>query len=283
MRKIYILLAIITINFLFMGSVYSQSSSNQKTKTIRIAGLQMETTSNIQKNKAVIIDGIKKAAKEGADFLMTPEGSLSGYNSTFNSEELNTALDQVVDIAKNLKVGLLLGTCYKENINGVEKCWNQVRVYTPDGKFLSAHSKTLLCSPIDQPGTGEMLEYEKEQLHTFDWNGNRFGILVCNDLWATPGYTTTPNPYLALKLKQMGAQVIFHAINSGTNQQYKSFHESSAELWSHHLGIQILEVNAAKGLDPINAQSGLINNGKRTVQVSYIGQQFFIVDITIPF
>ena len=284
MRKTSIFLTIITICFLFMESVFSQSSSNQsqKTKTIRVAGFQMETTSNIQTNKAVIINAIKKATKEGADFLMTPEGSLSGYNSTFDAKELNTALDQVVDIAKNLKIGLLLGTCYKENINGIEKCWNQVRVYTPNGNFLSAHSKVLVCSPTDQPGTGEMLEYEQGKPQIFDWNGNRFGILVCNDLWATPGYTTIPNPYLALKLKQMGAQVIFHAINSGTNQQYKSFHESSAELWSQSLGIQIMEVNAAKGIDPINAQSGLIKDGKRKVQVSYIGEQFFIVDITIP-
>ncbi len=74
-----------------MESVHSQSSSNQKTNTIRIAGLQMETTSNIQTNEAVIIKGIKKAAKEGADFLMTPEGSLSGYNSTFNAKELKNS------------------------------------------------------------------------------------------------------------------------------------------------------------------------------------------------
>jgi predicted amidohydrolase len=45
------------------------------------------------------------------------------------------------------------------------------------------------------PGTGEMVEYGEGTLWTFDWNGYRFGILICNDLWATPGYTM-PNPYL---------------------------------------------------------------------------------------
>jgi len=258
------------------------AQKKMESNRLRIAGLQMNTLKDIQQNKKTIIEGIQKAAKENVSFLATPEGSLSGYNSTFDRNELLAALDEVVDIAKNLNVGLMLGTCYKSIENNQEYCYNQIRVYTPEGDYLGAHSKILRTSPIDYPGTGEMVEYVEGTLRTFEWNGIRFGALICNDLWATPGYTTKSNPYLAMKLRQMGAQVIFHAINSGTNQRYKNFHESSAELWAYSLKIPIVEVNAAKGNDAINAQSGLIGvDGKRPVEVPYSGEQFFICEFEI--
>ncbi len=172
----------------------------------------MNVTSNIRENKDLIIDGIRKAAEAGASFLVTPEGSLSGYTSNFNQDELAVALGEVVTIAEKMKIGLLLGTCYKEKVNGTLYCFNQVRVYTPDGKYCGAYSKILRCSNMEMPGTGEMTDYVEGNLKAFDWNGFRFGILICNDLWATPGYTTMPNPYLAWKLKQMGAQFIVHCI-----------------------------------------------------------------------
>jgi hypothetical protein len=89
-----------------------------------------------------------------------------------------------------------------------------------------------------------------------------------------------PNPYLPWKLQQMGAQFIVHCINSGTAQQYKPFHESSAELWALSLSIPIMEVNAAQE-ERINAQSGLIDaHGLRIIRVPDMGPQFFIVDLT---
>jgi predicted amidohydrolase len=114
----------------------------------------------------------------------------------------------------------------------------------------------------------------------FCWKGNTFGILICNDLWATPGYTTMPNPYLVWKLKQMGAQFIVHCINSGTNQKYRSFHESSAELWALALKIPIIEVNASGDEQPINARSGFIDaKGERIVKVQETGEHIFIIPL----
>jgi predicted amidohydrolase len=125
-----------------------------------------------------------------------------------------------------------------------------------------------------------MVEYVEGELKIFNWEGFRFGILICNDLWATPGYTTIPNPYLPWKLKQMGAQFIIHCINSGTVQKYRPFHESSAELWAFSTHIPILEVNAAQGKEIINAQSGLIDaKGARSLRVPDSGEQFFTVRI----
>jgi len=253
---------------------------NDAESSIVLAGLQMNVTRDIKNNQEQIITGITKAAREGADFLVTPEGSLSGYTGSFNQNELETALGKITDAAVKMKVGLILGTCYKETKNGIEFCYNQVRVYAPDGDFMGAYSKILRCSSLDLPGTGEMVEYVEGELRTFDWKGNRFGILICNDLWATPGFTTMPNPYLVWKLKQMGAQFIVHCINSGSVQKYRNFHESSAELWALSVQIPIFEVNAALGSEIINARSGLIDaHGERSLLVPDSGEQFFVVRI----
>ena len=273
-----------TAYFILSSLVMGQPSVNpaKGSSSIILSGFQMNVTNNITQNKVQILDGIKRAAREGADFLVTPEGSLSGYTSNFRQDELAVALKEVESAAAEMKVGLMLGTCYKEAIKGEEFCYNQVRVYTPEGRFMGAYSKILRCSNPDLPGTGEMVDYVEGELKAFDWNGLRFGILICNDLWATPGYTTIPNPYLAWKLKQMGAQLIVHCINSGTVQKYRPFHESSAELWALSMKIPIMEVNAAHENEKINAQSGLIDqNGERSLRIPDSGSQFFTTRISL--
>ena len=264
---------------IFVSNVGMSQQNTPAHHAIIVAGLQMNVSNDIGQNKARILAGMKKAAAGKAVFLVTPEGSLSGYQSTFDQQELLEALQQVVSYARELRLGLLLGTCFQ---NDQQLCYNQVRVYSPEGVFLGAHSKILVCSPTDSPGTGEMLDYQPGVLETFVWNQIRFGVLVCNDLWATPGYTTIPNPYLALKLKQMGAEVIFHSINSGTDQLYRRFQESSAELWALQLHIPIMEVNAAHGKEKINARSGLIDSrGVRSVIVPDFGEHLFFCEIKL--
>ena len=277
-----ILMLCLIVVFFYSSLTMAQQIKNvdENRSSVIISGLQMTVTNDIKANQNQIITGIRKAAGDGASFLVTPEGSLSGYTSNFNQEELGNALNEILVVALRMKVGLMLGTCYKEKINGKEYCYNQVRVYSPEGRFIGEYSKILRCSRLDLPGSGEMVDYVEGNLKTFEWEGHRFGILICNDLWATPGYTTIPNPYLPWKLKQMGAQFIIHCINSGTGQRYRAFHESSAELWALSVKMPILEVNAAQGDDKINAQSGLIDkNGNRSLRVPDSGLQFFTVKI----
>jgi predicted amidohydrolase len=248
--------------------------------SVKVAGYQMNVSKDIQTNKNKILTAMRNAANEGADFLATPEGSLSGYTSDFDQEQVQIALSEIESRAKDLNIGLLLGTCYKEIVGKIEYCYNQVRVYAPDGKFMGTYNKILRCSSLDFPGTGEMHDYVEGDLKTFTWNGQQFGILICNDLWATPGYTTMPNPYLPWKLKKLGVQFIVHCINSGTNQKYKPFHESSAELWALSLKIPILEINASFDNRPVNARSGFINsNGERILTVPDLGEHLFVTEL----
>lgn len=240
----------------------------------------MNVTGRIEKNKNTILAHLREAANGGAQFLVTPEGSLSGYQAEFDQEELNRALQEVLYEAKKKMIGLFLGTCFKEMVNNREITYNQIRIYAPDGKYMGAYSKILLCSPVTAPGTGEMHDYGQGHLNIIEWGGLHFGMLICNDLWATPGYTTLPNPYLPMQLKQLGADIIIHSINSGSDQRYRNFHESSAELWAYSLKIPIIEVNAAPIAQAVNARSGLINsNGEREIITPDIGEHLFYCKI----
>jgi len=277
----------------------AESPAGPSSARLTVAGLQMAVTSDVEANESAVHRGIEKAAAAKADFLLTPEGGVSGYYSGFDGAAVEAAVLRIARHAREAHVGLLLGTCYKEMAEDApssfelhvdpsargqrqELCYDQVRVYEPGGEYLGAYSKILLCSPLRHPGTGEMRDYVAGSLRTFSWRGICFGALVCNDLWATPGYTTIPNPYLAWRLRQMGAQVIFHSVNSGFAQFYRPYHEMNQALWAGALGIPIVAVNASDEKKPVNCRSGVIDpTGERKIEVPDTGEQFFSHELSL--
>ena len=251
-------------------------------RKLRIAGAQITVTNDVAANEQRIRRAIEQAGADEADFLLTPEGSLSGYRADFDRVEVAEATERVAEAARHAGVGLALGTCYKEVLGDAEHCYNQVRIYTPQGDYLGYHAKILRCSRLEHPGTGEMKNYVEGTLRTFESGGIRFGALICNDLWATPGWTTMPNPYLPWQLKRLGAEVILHAINSGTDLHNRPFHESSVALWCFKLGIHIVEVNAAKGEQQVNARSGVVGpDWEWLTMAADVGEAQFVCDIVL--
>jgi predicted amidohydrolase len=252
-------------------------------ESVRIAGIQLRQSRDVAANEAGIRAALEQAAAAGAHFLLTPEGSLSGYYADFDGAEVRAAADRLAAAAAEAGVGLALGTCYKEVEGEREWCFNQVRVHTPEGEYLGYHAKILRCSLLAHPGTGEMRDYVEGTLRTFDWRGVCFGALICNDLWATPGWTTMPNSYLPWRLHQMGARFLLHAVCSGQDLRHRPFHESSTELWARQLRLPIVQVNAAAPEGGrVNAPSGLVGpDGTRLVVVPDEGQRFFVADVPL--
>lgn len=250
---------------------------------MRVAGYQMQVSREVASNRDRILDAIAEAARSGARVLLTPEGALSGYCSDFDQDEVATALDAVRGAARDAGIGLLLGTCFRERVDGALRCFNQVRVYDASGAYLGFHAKILRCSPLNDPGAWEMAEYDTVPLRAFEFDGATIGCLVCNDLWATPGCTTMPDPYLAWQLTRLGARAIFQVINSGSDQRYRARTEACVEIWARTLGIPILCVNATAGADAVNVRSGLVDAaGNRAVTVPDRGEHVFIAEMEIP-
>lgn len=179
---------------------------------LTIALAQIPVTGDIAANLETLRDGVDFASGHGADILLTPEGSLSGYTAHFDATELDAALDTLVAYASARAVGLALGTCKVED-DGL--CYNELRFYSKAGKFLGAHTKTLLCGTMEDEPKGEITEFAVRPLRVFDFEGVCVGGLICNDMWANPGCTPMTDPHLSHRLARMGAKVIFHAVNGG--------------------------------------------------------------------
>ena len=109
--------------------------------------------------------------------MVTPDGSLSGYTNHFDQDRLEKELESIISESAGSGVGLMLGTCFREKDAGQEFCYNQVRVYDQGGHLMGEYSEILRCSPLDNPGTGEMTDCVEGRLRTFEWKGTMFGIL----------------------------------------------------------------------------------------------------------
>ena len=230
-------------------------------KKLTIALAQIPVVEDIAANFRAVSEGIRFAKENGADILLTPEGSLSGYTHQFDSKRLDDALRETEQLAKRSGVGLALGTCKRE-ADGF--CYNELRFYLPDGRYLGCHTKTLLCGTMTDTPQGEINHYRTAPLQVFDFMGVTVGGLICNDMWANPGCTPQPDTHLSHRLAAMGARVIFHAVNGGRNKSRisqvvtKQYHEANILLKAAADRIYIATVdNSDPARIPVSSIGGI--------------------------
>ena len=113
------------------------------TEPLKISGLQMHVSHDVTGNAGRIERGIQYAADMGAHWLLTPEGALSGYYTGFDRLQVAEAVERIAAAARGAGVGLALGTCYKDCDGEREYCWNQVRIYSPEGAYLGFQDPAL--------------------------------------------------------------------------------------------------------------------------------------------
>ncbi len=90
------------------------NTQSRKAHVLRVAGAQLPVRNDVQKNLEAITRAIEFAAREKAEVLVTPEGSLSGYTHNFNAAATAQALEVIVERARQAKVALVLGTCFSD-------------------------------------------------------------------------------------------------------------------------------------------------------------------------
>jgi predicted amidohydrolase len=253
---------------------------------LRAAGYQMAVGMDIRQNADKICAAIQRAARAGAEILLTPEGSLSGYTPRFDEAELARELERVTAQARAERLGLALGTCMREADGRV---YNQIRFYTPGGAFLGFHSKTLRCGTMSAPVVGEINDYAATELRVFDWDGLTIGGLICNDLWANPQCTPMPDPHLSQQLAGMGARVIFHAVNGGRDGSEWSrevawdFHSANLRMRAAAGGVWIVTVDNSAPVDlPCSAPGGVLDpRGNWACRAEPQGEQLFVYPIPL--
>lgn len=250
---------------------------------------QIPVSQSIPENTITIKAAIDWAHDNSVDYLVTPEGSLSGYIPSFNEvveeEEIVLAVHDVVDYAAKRNVGLALGTKYKEN--GL--VYNQVRVYDTEGKFCGAHNKmytipeydrSIMPSRID-PITIKHNGYEVKML-----------CLICNDFWG--GYLQGAGalPKLAVE-KETKADIILHSTNAMRGLGLKSeevlydLHNSILKFTSFELHMHVVTADNSIRMDGIycdnrtSSRSGVVYNGEWLTEEKTSGTQYFKVNLDL--
>lgn len=215
----------------------------------RVTLAQVTTTGDIAFNLAKAERVFAQAGKERAGWVLFPELFLTGTHdgNRYKQADVAPAFAQMQAWCRQHQVIGLIGTGWNEN----GKDYNQVRVVDAQGKLVSVYAKTCLTY-------GDAKEFAPGPISMMHAAGGiKFGILICNDLWVTPGFSDGPNPHLTLKQARAGAQVIFHAVGSGNDQRYRSYHESNLLTRAVEAKCPIVVVN---GFRPpaVNATSGVV-------------------------
>ncbi|MEE2657626.1 MAG: carbon-nitrogen hydrolase family protein [Candidatus Latescibacterota bacterium] len=254
---------------------------------MRVAGYQMAVSRDVAANRDAIVSAIDSAVAQGAEVLLTPEGSLSGYTHEFDDDAVRDALAVVTERARSQRLGLALGTCFVEE-NGL--CYNQVRFYERDGTHLGFHSKTLTCGSVgEDPPRGEVEQYAVTPLRTFELSGVRVGGLICNDFWANPLCTPGPDPHLTQQLASMEAQVIFHAVFGGrdggdwSRHVFWPFHEANLRMRTRSAQLWTVTVDSATPVGMrCSAPSGVVNpQGEWYCRARDQGEELFVCDLAL--
>ena len=257
------------------------------TQSLCVAGMQMHVTPDIPRNMLTLCRAIEQARDAGADILLTPEGSLSGYSHEFDAAQVKTALDKVLDTARHMRIALALGTCYEE-ADGLT--YNQIRFYDCDGTFQGFHSKILRCGTMTDPTEGEINHFATSALRTFCVRGVVVGGLICNDMWANPACTPMGDSHLTHLLARQGAQVILHAVNGGRDGSdwardvIWSYHETNLRMRARVDRLWIATVDNSYPPDvPCSAPSGVINpDGQWVCRAKPQGEQLFVHHFDMP-
>ena len=235
--------------------------------TIRISGVQMFVSMHLEENLEKILHHIEKG---GTDFLLFPEMSLTGYHGEFSETATRTAWRQIAKACRHAYVTAIIGSGARED----GATYIQSRIYADHGKLLGTHEKLVPTSDdrkFCRPG---------KQLRVFTHQNVTFGCLICNDLWVTPGCGPYPDPRLTYKLGKLGAQIIFHSVNSGSNKMHIPYHESNLALRALESNLYIATANAADPKGPVNASTGVVSpKGEWLVRVPRTGEHRYYYDL----
>jgi predicted amidohydrolase len=235
----------------------------------RITLAQIFVTTDVAANMERIRRVFAQAEADQSRWILFPEGSLSGYYDEFDQQEVAAAFDEIRNRCRKTGINALVGTCWKEG----DAVFNEIRIVSNTGELVGRYAKTCLTrgdARQFQAGTFPLV-------HRAD--GVKFGTLICNDLWVTPGFSDGPNPHLSLQQAKLGAQVIFHAVNSGSDQRYRQYHEANLKVRSAEAKCPIIVVNAAQDQE-VNCASGIVDGFAYSVELPRQGEVIRTVEFT---
>lgn len=233
---------------------------------------------DVKKNVAKHVTYIHKAKEGGADLVVFPELSLSGYSVKDSNWEvaIHSSDDKVLrELLKESKeISIVVGCVEESNEFGI---FNSA-FFLEDGKVTAVHRKVY-------PPTYGMFEEMRyfssgKRVQAFDSKVGRVGMLVCEDLWHLP------LPYLHAK---DGANVIIGIAASPTRIAGNGKKLRIAEINSEQhraiarlLSTYVVFVNRVGFEDGVNFWGGsevISPSGDVVVQAAYFDEDIVFAEI----
>lgn len=239
---------------------------------MKITVSQQPVFASIKENLECILDVLD--THKDSDWILTPEGSLSGYCANVCHEgtdeqkkEYFEALDKVEQYLIDNKRSIALGTGHYEQ-DGFP--YNQIRYYH-QGRLIGAYNKQLLTRT--DVGLGENYYYLpglQSMMFEIAQNGPLVGSMICNDAWAFPSASPKGNPYLWRDYVE--ADFMFVSANCNTDEYdpvIYDWHESHLRMFAKLNNQIVFVANACTDMrgnlieHRVQAPSGIIDpNGE---------------------
>jgi len=244
--------AALTVGGTICQQVGQAAENAAAAKPRRATLVQVALHKTVEENLVNARRAIEQAAAEKSEFVLFPELFLTGSVRNLRQDEAAAGMAEIAGLCRKFAVTALVGTAWKEE----DETFNQVRMIDATGTAAGVYAKQCLTygdAKLVSAGTTPLV---------FSIAGLTVGVLICNDLWVTPGYTDGPNPHLTLQQARAGAQVIFHHINSGNGENFRAYHESNQIVRAAEAKCPIVAVNAFTPPE-VNATSGVVGTDFR--------------------
>lgn len=140
---------------------------------------------DLRHNAAVMLENVHAAHEHGAELVIFPELSITGYPplDLLENDYFIEAVDALVDhIAREAPsdIGILLGAPTRRSSPTGKPLQNSA-ILLENGKRLATVAKTLL--PTYDVFDEHRYFHPAESRKTVEWRGVKLGILICEDMW----------------------------------------------------------------------------------------------------
>ena len=216
-------------------------------KKVKVGLVQMSCSADVKQNTQKAIEGIKKAAQEGANIVCLQELFTSLYfcdvedHDNFKLAESipGTTTDLLSSVARENNV-VIIASLFEKRAAGLYH--NTTAVLDADGSYLGKYRKMHIP---DDPGYYEKFYFTPGDLgyKVFDTKFAKIGVLICWDQWYPEASRIT-----AL----MGADILFYptAIGWDANEKVEAANIEQYNAWqtiqrSHAVanGVHVVSVN----------------------------------------
>jgi NAD+ synthase/NAD+ synthase (glutamine-hydrolysing) len=254
---------------------------------LRIALLQINPTAgDLNGNSALIVRGVRAAASQGADLVVTPELALMGYlprDLLMNRGFVRRADAMIDGLAAELKGAppALIGVATPNPSDMGRPLFNSA-VLLKDGAAGPVFHKTLLPTydvfdedRYFEPGAGPQI---------LDLGGWRLGISICEDVWNDRDFWSRqryhPDPIEGLA--KAGAQAILNLSASPFTVGKQLVRESMLGHLARKYGLPVAYVNQVGGDDDLifDGRSGVFDaHGRLSARAKGFQEDLLVTDL----